>query len=67
MKVLFKGMHRDVVPMDIEKDRLLSVITNVDYSKPYKLKKHIYPHLICRSSEGCGSRSHSLCSYLNLP
>ena len=52
MKVLFKGMHRDAIPMDIEKDRLLSIITNVDYSKPYKLKKHIYLYEKIYSSFG---------------
>lgn len=52
MKVLFKGMHRDAIPMNIEKDRLLSIITNVDYSKPYKVRKHIYLYEKIYSSFG---------------
>ncbi|MBR6071996.1 MAG: hypothetical protein IKP77_04095 [Acholeplasmatales bacterium] len=42
MKVLFKAMHRDIKPMDIDKDQLVSIICNIDYSKPFKLFKHIY-------------------------
>jgi len=52
MKVLFKGMHKDAKAIDIEKDRLLSIINAVDYSKPYKLMKSIYLYEKVYSSFG---------------
>lgn len=52
MKVLFKAMHRDVKPMDIDKDRLTSIIKNVDYSKPFKIFKNIYLYEKVYSSFG---------------
>ncbi len=52
MKVLFKGMHKDVATIDIDKDRLLSIIHDANYSKPYKLLKHIYLYEKVYSSFG---------------
>ena len=42
MKVLFKGMHRDVKSIDIDKNKLVSIINSPDYSKPFKITSHIY-------------------------
>jgi len=42
MKVLYKRMRMDVKAINIEKEKLLSIITNLDYSKPFKILKHIY-------------------------
>ena len=52
MRVLFKGMHRDVSLENIEKEQLLSIITNPDYSKPFKILKHIYLYEKVYSSFG---------------
>ena len=52
MKILFKGMHRDTIEMDMEKEKLISIISSPDYSKPYKISKHIYLYEKVYSSFG---------------
>ncbi len=52
MRVLFKGMHRDVEVVDVDKNKLVSTITSPDYSKPFKIYSNIYLYEKVYSSFG---------------